>query len=467
MVPSVGPLPPGPGRPHVLQMLRYQREPLTYVEGCARRYGPVFTMRLPFLGTSIAAVAPLDVRTILTQVPERFPSAQGSSPLTPMVGDHATMFVTGDAHRHQRRTMLGVFSGGIAARWGAAIERIAEAELRRIPLTGEPVALLPAARRIAFGVICRATLGELDPRDFAIMREEVGRSDDPRLAMMLLAPSLWDRPGRLNPARSMRRRRETLNHLLFEEIARRRAQAHELDARDDVLSLLVNAHDTRGDPLTDLEIRDQLVGLVILGHEITSAGIAWPFERLSRVPAVRERLEAELANGDERYLEAVVHETLRIRSPILDAPRTTTEPVELGGYSIPPGLVVSAMCAVTQRNPEVWEDPLAFAPERFLGDRPAPYAFTPYGGGVRRCIAASLTMLLMQTVVRLLVERATVTAAPGPEERSRLYGLALLPSRGARVVLTPRPRRSTPPRPSAHSTRSSSIKGGRVASQLG
>ncbi len=456
------PLPPGPGRPQALQMLRYQREPLAYVERCAERYGPVFTLRLPFLGTSIAAVDPVDVRTILTQVPERFPAAQGGSPLTPMVGEHATMFVTGEAHRHQRKTMLGVFSGGIAARWGAAIERIAEGELRRIPLTGEPLALLPAARRIAFGVICRATLGELDPRAFAIMSEEVGRSDDPRLAMMLLAPSLWDRPGRLNPARTMRRRRDMLNRLLFEEIARRRARADELDARDDVLSLLVTAHDAHGEPLTDIEIRDQLVGLIILGHEITSAGIAWPFERLSRMPAVRERLEEQLAAGDETYLEAVVHETLRIRSPILDAPRTTTEPVELGGWTIPPGIVVSAMCAVTQRNPAVWEDPFAFAPERFVGDRPAPYAYTPYGGGVRRCIAASLTMLLMQTVVRLLVERATVTAAPGPEERSRLYGLALLPSRGARVVLHPRSRSRTP-----HSTRSSSINGGRVASQLG
>jgi cytochrome P450 len=460
MPPPLAPLPPGPGRPQALQMLRYQREPLAYVEACARRYGPVFTLRLPFLGTSIAAVAPDDVRTILTQVPERFPSEQGRSPLTPMVGEHATMFVTGEAHRHQRRTMLGVFSGGIAARWGAAIERIAEAELGSIPLTGEPDALLPAARRIAFGAISRAVFGELDPRDFAVMRAEVGRSNDPRLALMLLAPTLWDRPGRLNPARSMRRRRDTLNRLLFDEIARRRARAGELDERDDVLSLLVNAHDAHGQPLTDLEIRDQLVGLVILGHEITSAGIAWPFERLSRMPAVRERLEQELAAGDESYLEAVVHETLRIRSPILDAPRTTTEPLELGGWTLPPGIVVSAMCAVTQRNPEVWEDPLAFRPERFLGDRPAPYAFTPYGGGVRRCVAASLTMLLMQTVVRLLVERATVTAVPGPPECSRLYGLALLPSRGARVVLRPRHAKR-------HSTRSSSISGGRVASQLG
>jgi cytochrome P450 len=439
-------------------MLRYQREPLAYVEACAKRYGPVFTMKLPFLGTSVAAVDPADVKTILTEAPERFPRAAGQSPLTPMVGEHATMFVTGDEHRHQRRTMLGVYSGGIAARWGAAIERIAAEEIATLPM-GEPFALLPAARRIAFGVICRTVIGEVDPRDFATMREEVGRSDDPRLALMLLAPTLWNRGGRLNPGGALRRRRDTLNRLLFEEIARRRALVGQLDERDDVLSLLVGAEDAQGRPLSDVEIRDQLVGLVILGHEITSAGLVWPFERLSRVPHVRERLEAELAAGDETYLEAVVHETLRVRSPILDAPRTATEPLELGGHRIPAGLVVSAMCAVAQRRADVWEDPLAFKPERFLGDRPAPYAFTPYGGGVRRCVAASLTTLLMQTVVRLVVERATVTAAPGPDERSRLYGLSLLPSRGGRVVLRPRG--------GAHSTRSSSISGARAASQLG
>jgi cytochrome P450 family 135 len=431
------PLPPGPGRPQAWQMLRYQREPLAFIEACARRYGPVFTLRLPFLGTSVAAVDPVDVKTILTRVPERFPDESGHSPLTPMVGESATMFVTGEAHRHQRRTLLGVFSGGVSARWGEAVARIAETEIASLP-TGEPVALLPTARRIAFGVISRAVLGEIDPVRHLRMREEVGRSDDPRLALMLLFPTLWQRGGRLNPGRTLRRRRDRLNRLLFDEIARRRALTGEDDRRDNVLSLLVAATHPDGQPLSDVEIRDQLVGLVILGHEITSAGIAWPLERLSRVPAARDRLEAELAAGDEEYLEAVVQETLRVRSPILDGPRTPTEPIELGGHRIPPGVVVSAMCAVAQRRADVWEDPLAFRPERFLGERPAPYAFTPYGGGVRRCIAAPLTMLLMQTVVRLVVERARVTAAPGPDERSRLYGLILLPSRGGRVVLLPR-----------------------------
>jgi cytochrome P450 len=436
MSPAAAPLPPGPGRPHAWQVVRYQREPLAYVEACARRFGPVFTLRLPFLGTSVAAVDPADVKTILTEVPERFPGGPTQSSLTPMVGEAAMMFATGEAHRHQRRTLLSVFSGGLAARWGEPIARMAESQLARLPMD-EPVALLPVARRIALDVICRVVMGELDPARLVLLRREMARSDDPRLALMLLFPTLWNRGGRLNPGAAFRRRRDTVNRLLLDEIAARRACAGDdgVERDEDVMSLLVAAEDEHGRPLSDDEIRDQIVGLVILGHEITSAGLVWPLERISRVPEVRERLEAELAAGDEDYLEALVHEALRVRSPILDAPRTTTSAIELSGHRIPPGTVVSAMCAVAQRRGDVWEDPLAFRPERFLHDKPAPYAFTPFGGGVRRCIAASLTMLLMQIVVRAVVERAIVTAAPGPDERARLYGLSLLPSRGGRVVL--------------------------------
>jgi cytochrome P450 len=473
MSPSAA-LPPGPRQPRAWQIARYQREPLAYVEACAARHGPVFTLRMPLVGTFVAAVDPRDVQTILTRVHDRFPDGPSSSPIAPMMGESAMVFATGETHLRQRRTLQPAFRGGLAARWEEQMTAVVEAELGRLPV-GEPVAVLPAARRIALEVICRLVFGPMEPAAFARLRDEVGRRDDPRLVLMLLAPTLWKRPGRLNPGGALKRRRDTVNRLLLEQIARRRAVAAEADGdaaagRDDALSLLAAARDERGDPLGDAEIRDQLVGLVLVGHESSAAGLAWALERLSRSPEVRERLAAELegdsggegardagsARGDgSSYLEATVQEMLRLRPPVLDAPRTTTRAIELGGHCIPPGTVVSAMCAVAQRRADVWEDPLAFRPERFLGDRPVPYAYTPFGGGVRRCIAASLTLLLMQVLVRTAVRRTTLTAADGPEERARLYGLSLLPSRGARVVLR------------AHSTRSSSTSGGRVASQLG
>src|SRR5215213_110587 len=453
----LAPLPPGPMQPRAWQIIRYQREPLTYVEACVQRYGPVFTMRLPLLGTVVAAVDPDDVHAILTHAPERFPDGPDSSPIAPIMGEKAMMFATGATHRRQRRTLLSAFHGGLAARWSERMTRVTEVELARLP-RNEPVASLPATRRIALEVICRLALGTMDPFDFALLRDEVGRRDDPRLALMLLFPTLWRRGGRLNPGGPLKRRRDTVNRLLLRQIALRRAAPDDGQECDDVLSVLVAARDELGRPLADAEIRDQLVGLVLAGHETTAAALSWALERISRSPQVCERLSAELAGGRTDYLDAVVRETLRLRPPILDVLRTTTVPVELGSHRIPPGMSVSAVCAVAQRSSEVWEEPLAFRPERFLGDKPAPYAFAPFGGGVRRCIAASLATLLMQVVVRTAVERAAVTAAPGPEEQPRVYGLSLLPSRGGRVVLCPR---------GAHSTRNSSISGERVASQLG
>jgi cytochrome P450 len=444
-------LPPGPRQPSAWQIARYQREPLAYVEACAKRHGSVFTLRLPLVGTFVAAVEPQDVQTILTRVPERFPDGPARSPIAPMMGESAMVFATGDTHRRQRRTLLPAFRGGLVARWGEQMTVVAEAEIGRLP-AGEPVAVLPAMRRIALEVICRLVFGPMEPRAFARLRDEVGRADDPRLVLMLLAPTLWKRPGRLNPGGPLKRRRDTVNRLLLEQIALRQAQRN--GAATDVLSLLVDAHDDDGAPLTDAEIRDQLVGLVLVGHETTAAALAWAVERLSRAPAVRERLHAELASKEgsaggngwtngpgasgatagTSYLDAFVNETLRLRPSILDAPRTTTAPLHLGGHSIPTGTVVSAMFAVAQRRAGVWDDPLAFRPERFLEGKPVSYAFTPFGGGVRRCIAASLTTLLLQVVVRAALQREP-TVAPGPPECARLYGLTLLPSRGARVVL--------------------------------
>jgi len=443
-------------------MLRYQREPIAYVERCAERYGPVFALRLPFVGSLVAAVDPVDVATILTGAPERFPQGPAGSPIAPVMGERAMMFATGRQHRRQRQTLWPAFHGELVERWGGMMAAVAEAELARVPLH-EPFAALPVARRIAVTAICRMVFGSIDPHSFARICDQVGRRDDPRLVLMLRFPTLWRRGGRLNPGAPLKRRRDELNRLLLHEIAlRRRAAADGVDARDDALSLLVTARDEQGVPLSDAEVRDQLVGLLVVGHETTAAALAWALERLSRCSEARERLTQELA-GDARgdaYLDAFVNETLRLRPPLLDAVRTTTTPLDLGAYRVPAGTVVSAMCAIAQRRGNVWEDPLAFRPERFLDGRPTPGVFAPFGGGPRRCIAASVSTLLLRTVLRVAVARATVTDAPGPEEPARLYGLSLLPARGARVTLRPRTG-------ARHSTRSSSISGGRVASQLG
>jgi cytochrome P450 family 135 len=202
-----------------------------------------------------------------------------------------------------------------------------------------------------------------------------------------------------------------------------------------VLSRLVAARDEHGEPLPDAELRDQTLALLMAGHETTANALTWAFERLSRTPRAARRLATELAAGGTEYLDAVVSETLRTRPSVIDAVRTATSELELGGYSIPPGTVVSAMLTAMHRRADLWEDPLAFRPERFLDGRPAPYSYAPFGGGIRHCIGASLSLVELRTVLRVALRDYEVGPAPGCEERLRLTGITLTPSRGGRVVL--------------------------------
>jgi len=453
-MPNAAALPSGPGRPRIWQLSRYALDPIGYVEECAASFGPLFTLDMPIFGTFVAVVAPDDVDAVLARVPDRFPGEADTSPLTPLMGEHAMMFATGAAHRAQRRALLPAFRAGLADRWREQIATLAEHELARLP-SGTPVATLPAMRRLTLEVVCRLVFGATGEPHATRLREELAPGYDARLVPMLLWPTLWRRDGRLNPSRQLKRRRDAANRLILDLIARRRAEAGR-NGRVDALSLLLAARDEHGRPLSDAHVRDQLIGLVLLGHEPSATGLAWMLERLSRAPAAAARLVAALAAGHAELLDAAVRETLRLRPALLDAPRTTAEEIELSGRRIPSGTLLTPMLAVVHRRADVWEQPLAFVPERFLAEDLPSHAYAPFGGGARRCIAASLVTLLMRVVLETTLRHVTLVPAPGPEETPQLAGIALVPSRGARVVVLRR-----------HSVRSSSTSGGRVVSQLG
>jgi cytochrome P450 len=228
-----------------------------------------------------------------------------------------------------------------------------------------------------------------------------------------------------------------LLRMMAEQIAIHRADPN-LDDRDDALALMIRARDEDGEPLSHQELCDQLITLLAAGNESTAVALAWSLERLSRNPETLHRLTSELDEGRGRYLDAVIKETLRTRPPVLDAVRTATEDITLGGYLIPKGTLVSAGFTVTHNLSDVWSDPECFRPERFLDDRPVAYSYTPFGGGIRRCIGASFGELEMRIVLEETLRRFRVQPAPGPEEKIRLHGLTLVPSRGAQVVLQPR-----------------------------
>lgn len=426
-------LPAGPRLPSAWQFARYQLTPIQFMEACAARYGSVFTLRLPGFGEVVVATEPADVRTVVLGAPKRFAGDRLMQIFEPIMGPSALMFASGSAHERQRRALQPAFHRALVERWRERVEQIADAELGTLP-TGEPVALRAPMRRIALEAVCRLLFG-LDPSERPL-REAIARGLGPELALMSCFPTLWRRDGRLNPGRSLKRRRDAIHRTLLARIAACRAEPRH--DRDDALALLAGADAQTGERLSDAELRDQLVGLLLAGHDTMGAALAWAVERISRNPRAQARLAGELAAGGTAYLDATIRETLRTRPAVVDVLRTTAAELSLGGHRIPPDTMVSAAVAVTQRRADLWERPLEFRPERFLAARPDPYAYAPFGGGSRRCLGTALALLQLRVVLATLVRRFVVLPAPGREEAARLAGLAMVPARGGRVILRPR-----------------------------
>jgi cytochrome P450 len=229
--------------------------------------------------------------------------------------------------------------------------------------------------------------------------------------------------------------RARLDAMIFEEIADRRT-ATDLDERDDIFSMLLGARDENGEPMTDQELRDELVTLLVAGHETTATGLAWAFELLLRTPRVMAKLRQTLADGDETYLDAVVKEALRMRPVIPGVGRVVRgEPFELGGYSVPPGMEINPSIGVIHRRADSYPAPGEFRPERFLEQgAPDTYTWVPFGGGTRRCLGASFALLEMRVVIKRVLERTDLRVTGDKPEKVERRGITLVPAAGVRVV---------------------------------
>ncbi len=429
-------LPAGPRLPRTWQLARYQLTPIAFMEACAARHGNVFTLRIQGLGAVVVVTEPADVRTVLARAPERFRGATTVRMFEPIMGPSALMFTTGAAHARQRQVLQPAFHRNLVERWSGRVEAIVEAELATLP-TGRPIALREPLRRVALEVLFQLVLGVEEPGRLAQLREAITRGLSPGIVLMSAFPTLWRRDGPLNPGRALKRRRDLVHRTLLELVTQRRADPRRAE-RDDALSLLVDERDEHGDALDDRELRDQLVGLLFAGHDTTAAALAWAVERIAHSPHAQARLVRELRADGTTYLDATIRETLRMRSSIVDVPRTTTEEIVLGGHHVPAGTMVNAMLTLTQRRADLWERPLEFRPERFLNGRPIPYSYAPFGGGNRRCVGTALAWLQLQAVLVGVLRRYVVQPASRSEERARLVGMTLAPAGGARVILTPR-----------------------------
>ena len=427
-------------------MIREARDPIGNMVRLHRRYGDVFSLRFPGFDPLVFVAEPSLVKQLFTGDPKVLHAGEANATvLEPPLGPNSVLILDEDAHLRRRRLLLPRFHGEAIRRYG---EVIREATLRQMETwrVGEPFRLRPHTEAITLEVILRAVFGIEEEARLARARELVGRFA--RVSHpIILFPMLRGRFGRFGPwARFVAVKRE-LDAWIAEEVAARRAGPR-AEERDDVLSLLLQARHEDGSPLGDDELRDELVTVIGAGHETTATALAWAIERLLRNPRVLEKLRASLAAGEDDYLDATIKETLRSRPVISGVARKLTEPLEIGGYEVPAGTIVDVAITALHHREDLYPDPFAFRPERFLADdAPDGYSWVPFGGGVRRCIGASFAQYEMRIVLSEIVTRCELEATDPRPEPLRARNITLAPGRGAQVVLTRR-RASPAPAPS-------------------
>jgi cytochrome P450 len=431
--PSTAAYPPGPTAPLPWQLIRAGQDPIGYLTACAERFGDVFTVRTPRpLGPLVIASGPSEINQILTDT-DRFEGGRMNPLMVPYTGQRSVIVISGQEHLRRRKLVLPTFHRDLVARWSDRIEAITQAELDSVP-RGVPVRVREIARRVTVAVICRLIFGIDDPRQAERFCAVVGRWMDIR-SIAVFIPALERRGGRLNPTARFVRLRTELRQLVVDQIASSRKR--DRNGRDDVMSVLVAARDEDGHELTDTDLRDELLGLLLAGHATTSSGIAWTFELLSRHPEAQARLAAELATEERQYLGAVASESLRLRPPVIGALRVCRHDTELAGHRLPAGTSVSAMLAVAHRRADIWERPLEFRPERFLDGAAQPLAYLPFGRGIRYCVGAALAKLELRVALECALRRFRIVAVGG-EEKGRLVSTALIPAKGGVVKLVER-----------------------------
>jgi cytochrome P450 len=417
-------------------MWEWVARPIEFLERCHRRHGDVFTVRFP-VGRIVFVSDPALIKQVFTGDPDVLHAGEANAtPLEPIMGKHSVLLLDGPEHMRQRKLMLPSFQGERMQRYGDLMRETAEDEIRSWPL-GRPFALRPRSQAITLEVILRAVFGVEEPERLARVRDslagllELGR-DSKALAVIVLPP-LRRTIGRRTWKRFSRLRAQA-DAIIFEEIARRRL-ARDLDRRDDVLSILLQARDEDGNGMTDAELRDELVTLLIAGHETTATAVSWAFDLLLRNPQQLERLRAEVDAGEsEEYLDAVIKETLRIRPVVPGVVRKLTAPYELDGRTLPAGVRVAPNIYLTHHRPDVYPDPEAFRPERFLEGGPDTYSWIPFGGGIRRCLGASFALYEMKIVIPAILRNVDLAAVGARPERIRRRAVTFVPERDTMVV---------------------------------
>ncbi|CDP85303.1 MULTISPECIES: cytochrome P450 [Mycolicibacterium] len=424
-------LPPGPPLPRVVQaglMMHYWPR---FVSSCRRRYGDVFTLRVAAMGTMVYLANPADIKVVFAGDPTIFHAGEANSVLSSLLGTSSVLVIDEDEHHERRRQMLPPFHRDAVARQTEIMAEIAAANVAGWPV-GTPFPAAPKMAEITLEVILRTVIGASDASRLAALRRVMPRllSVGPSELVAVARPELL----KWRPWRAVQQNIEEADRLLGAEIADRRADP-ELESRPDVLAMLVRSADGHGRTMTDRELRDQLMTLLVAGHETTATALSWALERLTRHPAILDKAVQAARSGDDDYLDAVAKETLRIRPVVFDVGRVLKQPVEVAGYRLPAGVMVAPGIGLVHERDDVYPDADRFDPDRMLGATLGPTTWFPFGGGNRRCLGATFAMVELRVVLREILRRVDLFTTTAPDEVQRVKHVTLVPNRGARICV--------------------------------
>jgi cytochrome P450 len=432
------PTPPMIDLPRVLQTLRFNQRQIDFVFGARRRHGEVFRMQGIVPGDPVITSHPDHVQSLFTAKPEQAPSLTGESPLRPIVGPNSVLTAIGPRHMRQRKLLLPPFHGEAIAKYMEMISEAAEHEIATWPV-GETIALAPRMQAITLDVIMSGIFGiegkpERGTPEHALRRAIRG----------LVEASTWKTAqvaelmniGRDEPVGITKYALGFLDRPTYQVIAQRR-QVTDLEDRRDIMSLLMLARTEDGEALTDQELRDELLTLVLAGHETTANSLSWTWERLVRTPDAHDRLRDAVRGGDQELSEKVVEQTIqegmRSRPVIPIIGRRVKVPWRLGEYAVPADTPVTMSILLIHHREDVYPDPFAFRPERWEGVKPGTYTWIPFGGGIRRCLGAALAMAEQRVVLETMARRLDLAYDTPEPERAVHRNVTMIPSRGATV----------------------------------
>ena len=425
-------LPPGPKAPAAFQTSMVVARPIPFFERCRRRFGGTFTVRVLRMGELVFISDPPSLKSLFAADRKNTIAPGRNVVLAPVLGQRSLLLLEGEEHLRRRKLMLPPFHGERMRAYEGVMEEATRREIASWPLQ-KPFPLHPSMQRITLEVILRAVFGVEDDQRRQALRENLvailATTRSPRAVGLTIR-----RLRRLPAYRRVEQMLADTDKALLAEIAERRSDP-ELERREDILSLLVAARFEDGSAMSDAELRDQLMTLLMAGHETTATALAWAFDLLFRAPQKLERLRAEVAEGGHEYLDAVIEETLRVRPVVPFVGRKLHLATELGGYELPEGTVVMPAIYLTHTREDVYTDAYAFKPERFLDGGPETYSWIPFGGGTRRCIGGSFAQFEMRVVLRTVLGRAELRPAKAEPEPIVRRNVTLSPRNGTPAIL--------------------------------